>query len=75
METIRQVVEAKSDRKIEITLPNTIQPGLVEMVVVVQSMPRTDLQTAPPSSNLFGFLPQRIDPLQFQRQLRHEWNR
>ena len=75
METIRQVVEAKSDRKVEITLPDTIQPGLVEMVVVVQSMPRTDLQTAPPSSNLFGFLPQRIDPLRFQQQLRGEWNK
>ena len=75
METIRQVVEVKSDRKIEITLPDTIQPGLVEMVVVVQSMPRTDLQTAPPSSNLFGFLPQRIDPLRFQQQLRGEWNK
>ena len=75
METIRQVVEVKSDRKVEITLPDTIQPGLVEMVVVVQSMPRTDLETAPPSSNLFGFLPQRIDPLQYQRQLRDEWNR
>ena len=75
METIRQVIEVKSDRKVEITLPDTIQPGLVEMVVVVQSMPRTQLETATPSSNLFGFLPQRIDPLQFQRQLRDEWNR
>ena len=72
METIRQVVEVKSDRKIEITLPDTIQPGLVEIVDVVQSMPRTQLETAPPSGTLFGFLPQRIDPLQFQRQLRDE---
>jgi len=72
METIPQVIEVKGDRKVEITLPNTIQPGLVEMVVVVQPMPRTQLEAAPPSSNLFGFLPQRIDPLQFQRQLRDE---
>jgi len=72
METIRQVIEVKGDRKVEITLPNTIQPGLVEMVVVVRSMPQTQLEAAPPSSNLFGFLPQRIDPLQFQRQLRDE---
>ena len=72
METIRQVIEVKSDRKIEITLPDTIQPGLVEIVDVVQSMPRTQLETAAPSSTLFGFLPQRIDPLQFQRQLRDE---
>ncbi len=71
METIRQVIEVKGDRKVEITLPNTIQPGLVEMVVVVRSMPQTQLE-ANPSSNLFGFLPQRIDPLQFQRQLRDE---
>ncbi|PZV10778.1 MAG: hypothetical protein DCF22_15815 [Leptolyngbya sp.] len=75
METIRQVIEVKSDRKVEITLPDTIEPGLVEMVVVVQSMPQTDLETAPPVINLFGFLPHRIDPLQFQRQLRDEWNR
>lgn len=72
METIRQVIEVKSDRKVKITLPNTIQPGLVEMVVVVQSMPPNHLETASPSSNLFGFLPPRIDPLQFQRQLRDE---
>jgi len=71
METIRQVIEVKGDRKVEITLPNTIQPGLVEMVVVVRSMPQTQLE-ANSSSNLFGFLPQRIDPLQFQRQLRDE---
>lgn len=75
METIRQVIEVKGDRKVEITLPDTIQPGLVEMVVVVQSMSQTDLEAIPPSINLFGFLPQRIDPLQFQRQLRDEWNR
>ncbi|PSB24536.1 hypothetical protein [Stenomitos frigidus] len=74
METIRQVIEVKGDRKVEITLPDIIQPGLVEMVVVVQSMPQTDFETVP-SSNLFGFLPRRIDPLQFQRQLRDEWNR
>ncbi len=72
METIRQVIEVKGDRKVEITLPDTIQPGLVEMVVVVQSMTQTDLETAPLSSNLFGFLPRRIDPRQFQRQLRDE---
>lgn len=75
METIRQVIEVKGDRKVEITLPDTIQPGLVEMVVVLQSMPQTNFEAAPPSSNLFGFLPRRIDPLQFQRQLRDEWNR
>ena len=74
METIRQVIEVKGDRKVEIILPDTIQPGLVAMVVVVQSMPQTDVET-PPSSNLFGFLPRRIDPLQLQRQLRDEWNR
>jgi hypothetical protein len=75
METIRQVIEVKGDRKVEITLPDTIQPGFVEMIVVVQSMPQTERETAPSSNNLFGFLPQRTDPLQFQRQLRDEWNR
>jgi hypothetical protein len=75
METIRQVIEVKSNRKVEITLPSTIQPGLVEMVVVVRPMPQTHLEPASSSINLFGFLPRRIDPLQFQRQLRDEWNR
>jgi hypothetical protein len=75
METIRQVVEVKRDRKVEITLPDTIQPGFFEMVIVVQPMPQADSEAVPPSSNLFGFLPRRIDPLQFQRQLRDEWNR
>ncbi|MEX0271633.1 hypothetical protein AB3R30_21155 [Leptolyngbyaceae cyanobacterium UHCC 1019] len=74
METICQGIEVKSDRKVEITLPDTIKPGLVEMVVTVQPMSRTQIEAAPPSSNLFGFLPQRIDPL-LQRQLRDEWNR
>ena len=74
METIRQVIEVKGDRKVEITLPDSIQPGLVEIVVVVQSMPQPNFETAPPSSSLFGFLPQRIDPLQFQQQVRDEWN-
>lgn len=75
METIRQVIEIKDDRKVEITLPDTIQPGLVEMVVVVQSVPQVPVESATSSINLFGFLPQRIDPLQFQRQLRDEWNK
>ncbi|MBM0742891.1 hypothetical protein JOY44_14960 [Phormidium sp. CLA17] len=74
METIRQIVQVKGDRKLELTLPDDIQPGLVEIVVVLQP-----LQQLPPTpiqiSNLFGFLPLRIDPLQFQQALRNEWNR
>jgi hypothetical protein len=75
METIRQVIEVKGDRKVEITLPDTIQPGLVEMVIVMQPKPKTHSEAAPRPNDLFGFLPRRIDPLQFQRQLRDEWNR
>ena len=75
METIRQVIEVKCHRKVEITLPDTIELGLVEMVVVVQSIPQNYPHTTPQSINLFGFLPRRVDPLQFQRQLRDEWNR
>ena len=75
METIRQVVEVQGDRKVQITLPNTIEPGLVEMVIVVRSLPQIEPETAPQATHLFGFLPQRVDPLQFQQQLRDEWNR
>ncbi|MBW4518880.1 MAG: hypothetical protein KME16_04150 [Scytolyngbya sp. HA4215-MV1] len=75
METIRQVIEIKGDRKVQITLPNTIEPGLVEMVIVVRSLPQIEPETAPQATHLFGFLPQRVDPLQFQQQLRDEWNR
>ena len=38
METIRQIVQINSDRKLEINLPPNIEPGLVEVVVVVQSL-------------------------------------
>ena len=75
METIHQVVEIKGDRKVQITLPNTVESGLVEMVIVVQPMSQTQPEIAPQSTRLFGFLPQRVDPLQFQQQLRDEWNR
>lgn len=37
METFRQVVTVSSNRKIEMTLPNAIPPGQVEIVVVVHS--------------------------------------
>jgi hypothetical protein len=73
METIRQVVHVNRDRKIELTLPDAVQPGLVEIVVVLQPLqqPQSVSEQIP---NLFGFLPTRIDPLQFQQTLRNEWN-
>ncbi len=72
METIRQVVNVTRDRKIELTLPETVKPGLVEMVIVLQSLPDSEPR---PRKNLFGFLPNRIDPIQFQQEMRDEWNR
>ncbi|NJL20994.1 MAG: hypothetical protein HC895_09500 [Leptolyngbyaceae cyanobacterium SM1_3_5] len=72
METIRQIVQVSGDRKIELTLPDAVQPGLVEIVVVLQPLPQPALPQIP---NLFGFLPARIDPLQFQQALRDEWHR
>jgi len=88
METIRQVVQVGSDRQIQITLPETIKPGLVEVVIVVQSIstqlnPTGDAASAAtslrPQENqlvdLFGCLPQRVDPLLFQQELRKEWDR
>lgn len=74
METIRQIVNVNDDRKIELTLPDTVQPGLIEIVVVLQPLQQTQ-PALPQIPNLFGFLPTRIDPLQFQQALRDEWNR
>ena len=73
METMRQIVQVSSDRKVELTLPEAVAPGLVEIAVVLQ--PLQPSQTpAIKSVNLFGFLPTRIDPLQFQHELRDEWH-
>ena len=73
METMRQIVQVKSDRKVELTLPETTQPGLVEIVVVLQPLQPSQTAAAQ-SADLFGFLPTRIDALQFQRELRDEWH-
>ncbi|NEQ48061.1 MAG: hypothetical protein F6K00_32830 [Leptolyngbya sp. SIOISBB] len=76
METFRQVVTVSSDhRKIEVTLPNTIPPGKVEVVLVVQPISdQSGSASLPDVVNLFGFLPKRVDPLQFERQIRDEWS-
>lgn len=76
METIRQIVTVTAERKVEITLPDSVQPGLVEIVITLQPLPHTS-QTVEVTNhrNLFGFLPIRIDPLEFERQIRDEWNR
>ncbi|MGD1701517.1 hypothetical protein [Dapis sp. BLCC M229] len=75
METIRKVVYVGSDRQLEISLPDTVEPGLVEVVVVVQSLPPpTEVsREGEEALDLFGFLPKRIDPLEFQQALRAEW--
>jgi hypothetical protein len=76
METIRQIITVTAERKIEVTLPDSVKPGLVEMVIVLQPLPATYQATqASTRQNLFGFLPKRIDPLEFERQIRNEWNR
>lgn len=76
METFCQVVTVSSDRKIEMTLPDAIPPGQVEIVVVVQSISEPATSASSPAvNNLFGFLPKRVDPRQFERQMRDEWNR
>jgi hypothetical protein len=73
METMRQIVQVNSDRKVELTLPEAVEPGLVEIVVVLQPLQRSQTP-ATQSASLFGFLPTRIDPLQFQHELRDEWH-
>ena len=79
MEIIRQVVRVGNEGKIEITIPETVQSGLVEIVVLVQSIPdQAEVNSEYPAKNqlldLFGFLPQRVDPMMFQHQLRSEWD-
>ncbi|BAU44283.1 MULTISPECIES: hypothetical protein [Cyanophyceae] len=76
METIRQVVTITSDRKIEVTLPESVQPGRVEIVIVLQPIADESVSVQPPNfKELLGFLPKRVDPLEFERQIRNEWNR
>ncbi|MBC6422158.1 MAG: hypothetical protein GDA38_11885 [Hormoscilla sp. SP12CHS1] len=38
METIRKVVSIGCDRQLEIRLPDAVEPGLVEVIVVVQPL-------------------------------------
>lgn len=74
METIRQIITVTTERKIEVTLPDSVKPGLVEMLIVLQSLPDASHSTqASTRQNLFGFLPKRIDPLEFERQIWNEW--
>lgn len=76
METVRQIVTVTNDRKVELTLPDTVPPGLVEMVIVLQPVSEKNPLAQPFNQRtLFGFLPKRTDPLDFQRQIRDEWNR
>ena len=75
METIRQIVRINRDRKVELTLPEAVQPGLVETVVVLQPLQSLPQPAPTQTLNLFGFLSPRVDPLQFQQELRNEWNR
>lgn len=80
METIRQVVQVGKSRQIQITLPETVEPGLVEVVIVVQPLSNQIKSTSDRSQEnqlveLFGFLPRRVEPLQFQQEIRKEWDR
>ncbi|MCY7320312.1 MAG: hypothetical protein LH660_00520 [Phormidesmis sp. CAN_BIN36] len=76
METIRQIITVTAERKVEFTLPDSVKPGLIEMVIVLQPLPNTpQSKQANIHKNLFGFLPRRIDPLEFERQIRNEWGR
>ncbi|HAA28211.1 MAG TPA: hypothetical protein DCE56_11710 [Cyanobacteria bacterium UBA8553] len=80
MKTIRQVIQVGKSRQIQITLPESVEPGLVEVVIVVQPVLNQTKSTSGCSQEnqiveLFGFLPPRIEPLQFQQELRKEWDR
>lgn len=75
METMRQVVQVELDRKVELTLPSSVEPGLVEMLVIMQPIGQADVPiSAETAQGMFGFLPKRIDPMAFQQSMRNEWN-
>jgi hypothetical protein len=62
MKTIRQVVQVGKNRQIQITLPESIEPGLVEVVIVVQPIldqtkSTSDCSQENQTVELFGFLP------------------
>ncbi len=62
METIHQVVQVGSDRQIQITLPETIKPGLVEVVIVVQSISTQLNPTGDAASATASLCPQENPP-------------
>ena len=72
METIRQIVQVNSDRRIEITLPATVTPGLIEVVIFLQAIPTADSPKDSRSEtlheyssqplDLFGFLQRQVNP-------------
>lgn len=76
METIRQTVEVKSDRKLEINLPDNLNPGLFEVVIVLQPIAMRNKS----QKSLTSFIgaakgsfstPEEVD--QFIRQERDAW--
>ncbi|MBC6424266.1 MAG: hypothetical protein GDA38_24330 [Hormoscilla sp. SP12CHS1] len=50
------------DRQLEIRLPDAVEPGLVEVIVVVQPLsPLTEVPEEPDEPlDLFGFLQKRV---------------
>ncbi len=86
MRTIHQIIKIEDDRQLNLTLPPDITTGLTEVIVVLQPCPVSSAAEPGDSlpeyplpitgtQNCFGFLPQRLDPLVFQQQLRNEWHR
>ena len=77
MQTLRQIIEVGGDRKVELTLPDSVEPGPMEVVVTFQPVRTVEPVVSPllKFRRLFGFLSKRVDPVEFQRQLRDEWDR
>ncbi len=76
MQTLRQIIEVGGDRKLELTLPDNLEPGPMEVVVTFQPVNVAEPVASPllKFRRLFGFLPKRIHPMGFQRRLRNEWD-
>ena len=77
MQTLRQIIEVGGDRKLELTLPDNVEPGPMGVVVTFQPVSTVEPIVSPllKFRRLFGFLPKRVDPMEFQRQMRNELDR
>lgn len=69
--------EVPPDRTIIVKMPDEVQPGRHELIVVINEQPSASRSLAPYNADalnqLAGTLRLTEDPLAFQQRLREEW--